>query len=239
MTRILSVIGDDLQVSTTYKAGAIIPFYVPVKLNAAGTVVTGTGADSIGWAVPLDAVEAANENGSPSSEQYNAGDLVCIKLKNEVLNIISGAAFAVGDFLKGSAAGKYIQDTGGAKATATVGTVVFTAVSYGSIENNISVQTTTSGVAAGSEVVTVTGTYPNYAIVVDGHASSSIAQVQAAIAANATAASVITADSLTTFAAGAAADLAGGTDVKTVGTEGIALESAAAADAVVKMMRLN
>jgi len=110
MTSILSEIGSDTDVSATFKAGAAIAFGLPVKLSAANTVIVGTGTDSIGWAVPLDAVEASNEF-STSGEQYNADSLVLVKMKGEVLNVTSSAAIAVGNFVKGAATGKYAPES--------------------------------------------------------------------------------------------------------------------------------
>lgn len=110
MTSILTEVGSDIQVSKTFKAGASINFGLPVKLSAAGVVIVGTANDSIGWAVPLDVVEAANEF-TTSGEQYNTDSLVLVKLKGEVLNVTSSAAIAVGDFVKGAAAGKYAPET--------------------------------------------------------------------------------------------------------------------------------
>jgi len=238
MTTILTEVGSDEKVSNTFRCEATIPFNSPVKLSREGRVIVGTTTDSIGWAVPLDAVEAANEF-STSGENYNSGSLVLVKLKDEVLNVTSSAAIIAGDFVKGAAAGKYGPEAGRTKATATVGTVVFAAVDFGTLGNYISIETKT-GVAAGAETAVVTGTAPNYAIVITGNATSSIAQVQAAIAADADVAALITASALTTFAADGPDLMTGGTAAatKAVSTEGIALENVSAADTKFRMMRL-
>jgi len=122
MTSILTEIGDDLQVSKSFKAGAEIAFGLPVKLSAAGVVIVGTATDSIGWAVPDDAVAAANLEKGNTEEAYAADELVTVKLKGEVLNVTSSAAIAVGDFVKGAAAGKYAPEaTPTTKTVATEG----------------------------------------------------------------------------------------------------------------------
>lgn len=117
MTTVLTAVGSDFDVSLSFKAGAVIAFNLPVKLSAAGTVIVGTATDSIGWAVPNDAVEAVNE-----AEQYNLDELVLVKLKGEVMNVLSSASIAVGDFMKGAAAGKYAPEaTPTTKTVATEG----------------------------------------------------------------------------------------------------------------------
>lgn len=108
MTTILTEVGlPDNEISMTFKAGGTIPMNMPVKLSAAGVVILGDGDDSIGWAVPNDAVEALNDE----VESYLVDQLVWVKMKGEVLNVTSSAAIAVGDFTLGAAAGKYAPET--------------------------------------------------------------------------------------------------------------------------------
>ena len=107
MTKILSQIGQDREVSMTFKAGEIIPFGTSVYVSAAGVVSLATDNKAIGWAVPDDVTEAVNE-----AEQYNADDLVIVKLKGEMLQVIAGVGgVAVGNFTKNGAAGKYVAET--------------------------------------------------------------------------------------------------------------------------------
>lgn len=105
MTDILTQIGQDREVSMTFKAGGVIPFGTAVSISDAGTVIVSAAGDSIGWAVPDDVVEATND-----AEQYAANDLVTVKLKGELMQVTSGAAIAVGDFTKNTTAGKYIAE---------------------------------------------------------------------------------------------------------------------------------
>ena len=101
--------------------------------------------------------------------------------------------------------GAYTAQVGGTAATATVGTVVFTAVEV-SPEFNVYTVETALGVDAGSETVEVDGNN----ILITGNVASTIGQIQTAIAGNAEAAALITADSITTFDADGPTSLAGG-----------------------------
>ena len=101
--------------------------------------------------------------------------------------------------------GAYKAEVGGTKATATVGTVVILAVNKGATMNGYTVETAT-GVAQGAETAEISGT----AILITGHVDSKLGQVQAAIAANAEVAALITATGITTFAADGPTALATG-----------------------------
>ncbi len=101
--------------------------------------------------------------------------------------------------------GAYRAEVGGTKATVTVGTVVVLAVNKGASMNAYTVQTAT-GVAAGSEVVTLNGT----ALLITGNIASSVGQLQTALAANAAAAALFTITGVTVFAAGGPSSMATG-----------------------------
>jgi hypothetical protein len=101
--------------------------------------------------------------------------------------------------------GAYKAEVGGTQATATVGTVVVTAINKGDSMNSYTVETKT-GVAAGAEVVTMAGK----AIVITANAASSLEQLQAALAANTAVAALVTIDGVTVFAAAGPTALATG-----------------------------
>lgn len=162
--------------------------------------------------------------GAHDRSTFATGAVVPVALIKSARRAIAGGAITQGNYVKLTTDGKVVTESATAKATATVGTVVFTAVTAGTEANSITVETV-ADVSAGSETAEVSGTAPDYAIVIHGNAASSIAQVQAAIAANDDVAALITADSLTTFAADGPDNLAGGTSVttRTVNSVGVAL----------------
>lgn len=105
MTNILTEIISDFPLVKTFKGGEVIPFYVPVTISTAGTIVVCVGKKSIGWSVPLDAVAAVNED-ETTPEEYLVDTLVAVKLIGEVINVTAGAeVVAVNDYVKVDASG--------------------------------------------------------------------------------------------------------------------------------------